>query len=1587
MVLDLVALPVRRPTATAMFFLALVMLGLFAWYRIPIELMPALRGEQLVVSFVRPGSEPEVVEREILLPLEARVGELPGLTETWGEVNGASGRLQLQFERGTNIRVRELELNSIAAELARTQPEGTFINVSSQDLTAFSRFAMIIHVTGGADPNALRDLVEQRIEPRVAAVPGVSQVLATGGAPREVTVWIDPERCAALGIRPETVTALLGRSVQRLRFLGGTERDGRRWQVTLDGRPGGVASLGELRIDPARPVLLRHVADIEMTTARADSAFRINGADATGLIVFQEEGENLVRLGRALRERVEELRAEWAPYGVDFRIGFDAAETVEEQLDRLKQLALSGFVIALAVLYLFLRELRAVAVVAVAVPMSLLIAGAMLYLGGYTLNLVTLLGLAVGIGMLVDNSIVVFEAVQRFLERGLSAESAAIAGIRRTVRAIVAASATNAVVFLPAVFLVDDSFIRGALELVAIAILLPLFASLVVAVGFVPLLAEKFAAPAAAARLARRADWRREHGGKPPPQRARALLSAILKSALRRPAPWLVAVTVSIVLTIVIALPWVLVGSLAQQAEQADQVSLEIELAGSRSLDAATSVFARIEQAVLGLDGIELVESSFQEVGGTLTVHLDPAARDAGGATAGRVREEVRKAVEGLDGVELRTMTLDGTGGGSGDERNGGGGGALGGSASEVRVSGPDMVQINLIAREIQSRLESIPDVEEAWISGGTGQDELRVEPLAAALAAYRLNPEDVLNALNVFRREGVQLQVGFTLADGRELPLTVRRPDVVAYDALASIDALRLATDEGVVPFGVVTTGSRVPAPPAIAHHNGRRELSVSYSLGSSAPEQGPERLRLESAIEEAVRTVYRPSGYTVESVVDEGTDWFRLVFVPVLLLLYAVLAITFESFTLPILVLVAVPLTVLGATWSLVLAGVGAGIYALVGVIALLGLTVNPAILLVDRMQQRVLGSGSSGGAAAIAAVRERTRPVLMTSATTIAGLWPLALSTGQELEIWPPFATVVMGGLATSTVLTLVVIPVGFVLLTRIDRIFGKLGPWIVLGWIAATAAVVAPLIVTDRLNALGWQITTTVLVAAALLWLALAIFHRAPKLAFDPAATAIEARYLAKVYGRPGSVKRAWRLGRDGGRDGGASAARTRRDAGERALTFTMLFAGALYLATHLGSMPWRLVFAYIAAAFAARAVIELRLAVLPPREEARDARIARGLTFDAIVPTLAPWIMLAALAVAYMVLPAIDGTRQALPPVAVVVLAGLTLIVQLGRRTARRAAGAAAAGAPADVGRVRAAWRQACLAVFGLDLPRAEIEALATTSFAAKQGMIGILGPNGAGKTTLLRMLAGVLDPTAGAIHYSGLPKRRVGGYVSRWVGYLPQEFGLPNHLTAREYLDYFALLYEVGDRQERRERVDALLAEVGLDERKDEKIGAYSGGMRQRVAVARTLLRHPPIIIVDEPTVGLDPRERIRFRNLLSRLAEGRVVLFSTHVVEDVAVSCRRVIVMSRGRIVYDGAPADLAGLAAGKTWEIRLAAGEHVELPRSCKVVDQVPDAGGGVRMRVLSATQPHPAAKAIEPVIEDGYLELVTRGGERDA
>ena len=259
------------------------------------------------------------------------------------------------------------------------------------------------------------------------------------------------------------------------------------------------------------------------------------------------------------------------------------------------------------------------------------------------------------------------------------------------------------------------------------------------------------------------------------------------------------------------------------------------------------------------------------------------------------------------------------------------------------------------------------------------------------------------------------------------------------------------------------------------------------------------------------------------------------------------------------------------------------------------------------------------------------------------------------------------------------------------------------------------------------------------------------------------------------------------------------------------------------------------------------------------------------------------------------------------------------------------------------------------------------------------GMFGLLGANGAGKTTLMRILAGLLRQTAGEVRIGGHDVTTRAGRlaVQRVLGYLPQDLGVYPDLSAREFLDYIGLLKGIDDRTTRRRRVGELLEVVALTADADRRLRGYSGGMRRRVGIAQALLADPRLLIVDEPTAGLDPEERIRFRTLLSQLAGERTVLLSTHIVDDIAQTCRELAVLAKGRLVFRGTVDDLTRRADRRVWSV-VTAGP---APTAGTVVSALP-ADGGLRYRVVAPGPPAPDAEPLPPTLEDGYLALAQAG-----
>jgi ABC-2 type transport system ATP-binding protein len=273
--------------------------------------------------------------------------------------------------------------------------------------------------------------------------------------------------------------------------------------------------------------------------------------------------------------------------------------------------------------------------------------------------------------------------------------------------------------------------------------------------------------------------------------------------------------------------------------------------------------------------------------------------------------------------------------------------------------------------------------------------------------------------------------------------------------------------------------------------------------------------------------------------------------------------------------------------------------------------------------------------------------------------------------------------------------------------------------------------------------------------------------------------------------------------------------------------------------------------------------------------------------------------------------------------------------------------------------------------------RGGVHALKDINLTIPSGMFGLLGPNGAGKTTLMRILSGILRPTSGALQvgaYDGTTERgRIA--IKHILGYLPQDLGMYPDLSAREFLDYVGILKGLDERKVRRQRVEELLEVVSLSNVANRKLKTYSGGMKRRVGIAQALLNDPQLLIVDEPTAGLDPEERIRFRNLLSELGNNRTVLLSTHILEDVAQTCQRLAVMKSGQILFQGTTADLVRETQGKVWSMTTQGGR----PEGNYTVVSNMNMGSTVQYRVVGEPNPQSGAVPVEPNLEDSYVWLM--------
>ncbi|MCG8474737.1 MAG: efflux RND transporter permease subunit, partial [Cytophagales bacterium] len=629
----------------------------------------------------------------------------------------------------------------------------------------------------------------------------------------------------------------------------------------------------------------------------------------------------------------------------------------------------------------------------------------------------------------------------------------------------------------------------------------------------------------------------------------------------------------------------------------------------------------------------------------------------------------------------------------------------------------------------------------------------------------------------------------------------------------------------------------------------------------------------------------------------------------------------------------------------------------YALMGVLILIGVVVNNGIILLDYARQ-LESEGFRKSRAIIQSGITRIRPVLITAATTVAALVPIALGEEQYMgAISQPFALTVIGGLTFSTLLTLILIPAFYSGMQSAIRWMRGLSPWAKTFQLFVLAGLYSMLYIT--LNSLIWQILWGTLGTMAVPALTYFLTESLKKASADVIPRGepihITIRHLSKVYGRPNQVKREWmavqRIQRTLGLDGEYHSGYDRL----KLLWQVPLMAFWAYLTFYYTKNPlWNFVFVILFNVLAVQFFKPLLFSFLNKKQIELLKKAS------------------------YWVLPAVNMVYfflswESIGTAVVLLLALLVLLVGFDQN--RR------------VEQKKKQWEKMnfvfrILGKFAKWIKSRwypeEFRALKAVDLDIGQGMFGLLGPNGAGKSTLMRVICGILEQSYGKIWINGLDTQEKREELQGLIGFLPQEFGMYEKMSPASYLDYQAILKGLTDSEVRKERLRYVLESVHLYDRRHEPIGSFSGGMKQRVGIAQTLLHLPRILVVDEPTAGLDPKERIRFRNLLVELSSERVVIFSTHILEDVASACNRLAILKRGEIQFRGTPQSMTKVASGKVWEMTIA-GDELDAWNENLIVTHHMQEDDGLRVRCLSPEAPTATAVPLPPNLEDAYLWLL--------
>ncbi|GHD68131.1 transporter [Luteimonas padinae] len=994
----------RRPVTTVMLFVSLVVVGLIAAFRLPLEALPDVSAPFLFVQLPYEGSSPEEVERNLLRPAEEALATMTGIKRMRGQADANGAGIFMEFrdwDRDIAITASEARerLDAIRDDLPDDFRRYFVFKWSSGD-----QAILRVRLAGDVDLSASYDLLDRLLKRRIERVPGVARVEINGAPANEVEIAIDPDRLNAHGVALNTLAERL-RTVNFSVSAGMLEDGGVRLRVQPQGEIASLDQLRELVIDTGG-LRLGDIAEVRLKPARIDFARRLDGRQAVGLEVFKERDANLVEVSRAAMAELDAAGRDPGLEGIEFKVMHDMGKEVTGSLIELAEAGAVGLLLSIAVLFFFLRHWPSTLMVTLAIPICFIMTLGFMHFFGVTLNVLSLMGLLLAVGMLVDNAVVVVESIYQERERDPgNPVRASLAGTKHVAIALSAGTLCHCIVFLPNL-LGEVNDISIFMAQIAITISVSLLASWLVAVSLIPMLSARMRTPPALV----------EKGGVI--RRLQDRYARLLRWTLAHRG-WSVA---GIVLVVALSLVPIkgTTFDMFGGGEQGE-IQLYYKWNGGYTLPQMSEEVTRVEgflDANRERFRITQVYSYFSEGNDAGTI----ITFEEGIADLRPLSEAISK---GLPKSARAEIGVSGPGG-----QGGGGGGGMGQNVS-VQLVGDSAPVLRELATELVPMLEARPELRDVRIDGGASTDELAVRVDRERAAAFGFSAQQVSSFVSMALR-GTQLRE--YRRDDTEVPVWVRFSGAQEYGPGDIAGFMVRSPDGRQVPLSAMVDLQVTPSATRITRHDRQTALGIQANLEGEATMDEARK-----AMEGVLGAVTLPPGYGHSfsgSGFEESQQAMNQMlfnFVLALVMIYVVMAAVFESLLFPSAIMSCVLFSILGVFWLFWITGTSFTIMAFIGILVLMGVVVNNGIVMVEHINN-LRRRGLSRTDALVEGSRERLRPILMTMGTAILAMVPISLSETVVLGglAYSPMARAVAGGLAFSTGVSLLFLPTIYAIL---------------------------------------------------------------------------------------------------------------------------------------------------------------------------------------------------------------------------------------------------------------------------------------------------------------------------------------------------------------------------------------------------------------------------------------------------------------------------------------------------------------------------------------------------------------------------